>query len=185
MTGVSHDHTYEVWNACMKNVSRGVALVSQLGDVRTIEAEYRARGNSVKDIIKGGLIDGDGTTADNVTVDCLHPYVTVLTMLAPSKDRMVGVAGLKLCKGDGWKSMVKVCAELFSTATKSERVDPLRNSIQATNCSFGYFTFNLIEGGDLQTPTADSCRCQAKGTSSFGTCTCVEITISEYRANMC
>jgi len=147
----------------MYNVSNGVALVSQLGSVSTIRAEYRAQGDSVKEIISGGLIDGDGMTMDNFAVDCSHPYVTVLTMLAPSVDRMVGVAGLKLCDGDTWKKSVKVCAELFSTATKSERVDPLRNSIQESNCSFGYFTFNLTEGGDLQTPVPESCTCQAKG----------------------
>lgn len=167
MTGVSHDHTYEVWNACMYNVSLGVALVSQTGRVQVIQAEYRARGDSVKEVISGELIGGDGMTMDNFTVDCSHPYVTVLIMLVPSVDRMVGVAGLKLCDGDTWKKSVKVCAELFSTATKSERVDPLRNSIQETNCSFGHFTFDLIEGGDLQTPVPESCRCQAKGMSLY------------------
>lgn len=164
LTGVSHDHNYEVWNACMKNVSRGVALVSQTGGVTVIEEEYQARGDSVKDVITGVRIDGDGMSMDEFSVDCSHPYVTVLTMLAPSADRMVGVAGLKLCDGDKWKSSVKVCAELFSTATMSERVSPTRNSIQYMNCSFGYFIFNLTEGGDTKNPVADSCTCQSKGT---------------------
>ena len=163
LTGVSHDYTYEVWNACMKNVSRGVALVSQTGNVSVIEDEYEARGDSVKDSVRGVTIDGDGMTMDELYVDCSHPYVSVLTMLAPSVDRMVGVAGLKLCDGDTWKSSVKVCAELFSTATKSERVSPLRNSIQYRNCSFGYFTFDLIESNDTTEPDADSCTCQSKG----------------------
>ena len=148
----------------MQNVSAGVALVSQRGMVDVIEAEYRARGDSVKDIINGSGIPGDGMTTDEFSVDCSHPYVTVLTMLAPSLDRMIGVAGLKLCDGDTWKSLVKVCAELFSTATRSERVSPGRNSVQNGNCSFGYFVFNLTEGGDVQDPDADSCTCQSKGT---------------------
>ena len=164
LTGVSHDHTYEVWNACMKNVSDGVALVSQRGMVNVIEAEYQAQGDSVKDIINGTGIAGDGMTTDEFSVDCSHPYVSVLTMLAPSLDRMIGVAGLKLCDGDTWKSSVKVCAELFSTATKSERVSPGRNSVQYGNCSFGYFTFNLTEGGAVKDPDVDSCTCQSKGT---------------------
>ena len=62
MTGVSHDHTYEVWNACMNDVSQGVASVSQFGSVAAIEIEYRARGDSVKDVIRGRLIDGHSTT---------------------------------------------------------------------------------------------------------------------------
>ena len=173
LTGVSHDHTYEVWNACMKNVSPGVALVSQRGNTTIIEAEYRAQGDSVKDIIAGNGIPGDGMVSAEFSVDCSHPYATVLTMLAPSLDRMIGVAGLKLCNGDTWKSSVKVCAELFSTATKSERVG-VRNSIQFGNCSFGYFEFNLTEGGDVRDPPdADSCTCQSKGN-----CYCT-ITTSE------
>ena len=161
MTGVSHDHTYEVWNACMNNVSLGVALVSQTGSVTTIENEYRARGDSVKDIFGGSLIDGNGTTMDEFSVNCSYPYVSALTMLVPSVDRMVGVAGLKLCDGDSWKDYVKVCAELFSTATKSERVAP-RNSIQFKNCSFGYFEFELQESTEI-TPHPESCTCQPKG----------------------
>ena len=164
LTGVSHDHTYEVWNACMKNVSNGVATVSQTGAVHVIEDEYKNRGDSVRDIIRGETIGGDGLTTDEFHVDCTHPYVTVLSMLAPSADRMVGVAGLKLCDGDTWKSSVKVCAELFSTATASERVSPDRNSIQYRNCSFGFFMFDLVEGGVPIEPNADSCTCQSKGT---------------------
>lgn len=151
----------------MKNVSRGVALVSQTGSVTVIESEYQRQGDSVKDIIKGSGIVGDGMTSDEFSVNCSHPYVTVLTMLAPSLDRMIGVAGLKLCNGDTWKSSVKVCAELFSTATRSARVSPGRNSVQYGNCSFGYFMFNLTEGGDVKEPDVDSCTCQSKGTRQF------------------
>ena len=112
---------------------------------------------------RGVTIDGDGMTMDELYVDCSHPYVSVLIMLTPSADRMVGVAGLKLCDGDTWKSSVKVCAELFSTATRSEGVSPVRNSIQYRNCSFGYFTFDLIESNDTTEPDTDSCTCQSKG----------------------
>ena len=33
LTGVSHDYTYEVWNACMKNVSRGVKGYDNFGNL--------------------------------------------------------------------------------------------------------------------------------------------------------
>ena len=35
---------------------------------------------------------------DDFSVDCSHPYVSVLAMLGNSPDQMVGVAGLKLCQ---------------------------------------------------------------------------------------
>jgi hypothetical protein len=67
-------------------------------------------------------------------------------MLVPSADRFLGVADLRLCNGETWKERVKVCLELFASATASERVAPEgeRNSIQANNCSFGYAEFNLV-----------------------------------------
>ena len=144
LTGVSHDPKYEIWNACMFNVSEGVALVSQRGQVDVIEAEYAAQGNLVKDKILGARIEQDGETNVNFTVNSTHNYVSVLSMLAPSVDQMVGVSRLDLCNGNKWRRYVKVCAELFSTATKSDRV-ATPNSIQMSNCSFGYFEFTNMD----------------------------------------
>ena len=125
LTGVSHDPTYEVWEACMLNVSRGVALVSQFGQTSVIQTEYRARGEAVRSIYRGRGISGFGETTDNFIVDSDHQYVSGLTMIAPSLDRMMGVSLLRLCNGSDWRRRVKVCGELFSTATRSERVSPL------------------------------------------------------------
>ena len=128
----------------MFNVSEGVALVSQLGRVDVIEAEYAAQGDLVKDVILGTRIEQDGETNVNFTVNSTHNYVSVLSMLAPSVDQMVGVSRLDLCNGNKWRRYVKVCAELFSTATKSDRV-ATPNSIQMSNCSFGYFEFTNMD----------------------------------------
>ena len=144
LTGVSHDPKYEIWNACMFNVSEGVALVSQVGRVDVIEAEYAAQGDLVKDVILGKRIEQDGETNVNFTVNSTHNYVSVLTMLAPSVDQMAGVSRLDLCNGNKWRRYVKVCAELFSTATKSDRV-ATPNSIQMNNCSFGFFEFRNMD----------------------------------------
>ena len=143
LTGVSHDPSYEVWNACMYNVSTGVALVSQIGSTRTIEGEYRAAGSKVKDTFRSRGILGAGTMTGTVRVNASHSYVTALTMLAPSRDRMMGVSRLQLCQRNCWKDRVVVCGELFSTATRS-MVLGRPNTIQYNNCSFGYFEFELV-----------------------------------------
>ena len=132
----------------MYNVSQGVALVSQRGETATIEGEYKAQGDKVLDTGRGSLIDGDGRSSFQLRVDADHSFVSVLTMLAPSADRMMGVSRLRLCDDTCWRDRVTVCGELFSTATKSERVGT-PNTIQSQNCSFGYFLFELVscEGG--------------------------------------
>ena len=113
-----------------------------------ITQEYIVAGDKILDSAVGDVIFGGvGTSSRNLTVDKDHQWVSAVLMLAPSPDRMVGVADLRLCDGDTWKESVKVCLELFSTATDSERVAPEmeRNSLQANNCSFGYVEFNLLE----------------------------------------
>ena len=55
----------------------------------------------MKDTILGKRIEQDGETSDDFTVDSSHNYVSVLTMLAPSLDRMAGVSRLDLCNGIG------------------------------------------------------------------------------------
>ena len=131
----------------MDNVSPGVAQVSQIGSTMLIGGEYVAAGDNILDTFVSGGISGGGVTSSDLRVDKYHQWVSTVTMLAPSRDRMVGVADLRLCNGYDWKRSLKVCSELFSTATKSERVHPSmqRNSIQWNNCSFGYFEFIFKE----------------------------------------
>ena len=158
-TGASHNPEYRMWDACMDDASPGVALVSQTGGTSVINMEYEAAGDKIYDTTEGQLIpDGSGTSSSYLTVDKDHQWVSVISMLVPSPDRLVGVADLRLCDGTGWRQSVKVCTELFSTASMTEKVAPVmeRNSLQDNNCSFGYFDFTFkvrvrsnIVGGTL------------------------------------
>ena len=141
----------------MDNASAGVAQVSQIGATVLIEMEYEAAGDNILDTFKGMGIAGSGNTSAELRVDKYHQWVSAVSMLAPSRDRMVGVPDLRLCDGYDWKKSVKICTELFSTATRSERVHPpmLRNSIQWNNCSFGYFEFTFKEY-ENELPEGDS-----------------------------
>ena len=146
----------------MNNVSPGVALMSLNGSVTVIQDEYAAQGNSIKDIILGCSIYSDSFTYNQFSVDSSHPYVSLLKKVTISEDTIIGVAGLKLCDGDSWTNYVKVCAELFSTATITAR-KALRNSVQSNHCSFGYFEFRLLQTSG--NTTSRSCVCQPRGES--------------------
>ena len=137
-----------MWDACMDNASPGVGLVSQTGDTTIINEEYVAAMEYILDTTQGELVPmGTGETSSELNVDAEHQWVSAISMLVPSPDRMVGVADLRLCGGGEWKESVKVCFELFSTATASEKVvdEMERNSLQAGYCSFGFVEFNLKE----------------------------------------
>ena len=49
----------------------------------------------ILDMFKGSQIDGAGETSREVSVDKYHQWISTVTMLAPSLDRMVGVANLR------------------------------------------------------------------------------------------
>ena len=122
------------------------------------------------DTFRASLIFGFGETSRELEFDSEHQYVSVVTMLAPSVDQMMGVSSLRLCDGGDWKRSVKYCGELFSTATRSDRVSDGRNSIQGRNCSFGYFEFNFLRYKDplpSEFPPEDSPDCQSRGQFCF------------------
>ena len=143
----SHNTKYRMWDACMDNTSIGVGLLSQHGVTSVVEQEYLAAGDNVLDFSRGVAVPGGvGETSNNLTVNATHQWVSVASMLAPSPDRMVGFADLRMCGGDVWKENMTVCLEMFSTATATEKVTGVmeRNSLQANNCSFGYVQLDLV-----------------------------------------
>ena len=154
---VSHNTEYKMWDACMDNTSIGVGILSQHGVTSVVEQQYLAAGDNVLDFSRGVAIRGGvGETSNTLTVDASHQWVSVASMLAPSPDRMVGFADLRMCDGDEWKGRMMVCLELFSTATATEKVIGVmeRNSLQANNCSFGYVQLNLVSIFSLITQSA-------------------------------
>ena len=146
--GVSHNTKYKLWDACMDDVSVGVGLLSQIGLTSVLLQEFAATGSDILNFTVGpNLVDPAGEVSQKLPVDKDHQWVSAISNRGPTPDQIVGVAGLRLCDGDKWRKSVKVCFELFSTASASERVAPEmeRNSVQRDSCSFGYIEFNLIE----------------------------------------
>ena len=131
----------------MDNPSLGVRSIAENGVVSVVQQQFIAAGEIYLNSSVADLFIGEkGSVSLNLTVDSGHQWVSAGLMLVPSPDRFLGVADLRLCDGEQWKEKVKVCFELFSTATASERVAPSgeRNSVQANNCSFGYMEFTLV-----------------------------------------
>ena len=146
----SHSPVYRLWDACMDMVTDDFSSDSQ--DENSVEL---GRGELLNAILAGSAVDvvrdapitqGNGTSTSVIVVDKFHQFVSAFSRQVPSLDYIVGVADLRLCNGDEWKESVKVCFELFSTATASERVAPemMRNSVQGNNCSYGYVEFSFL-----------------------------------------
>ena len=135
----------------MDHVSEGVKLFSTTGDHDGIIGEGVVAALGPMTILDAPIFDarevegGEGSTSIHLTVDKNHQLVSTLTrMNYSSPGLVVGVADLVLCDGDKWKERVKICFELFSTASASDRVME-RNSLQGNNCNFGYIDFDLVK----------------------------------------
>ena len=145
-TGASHNTGYRMWDACMDAASPGVGLLSQTGNTAVINQEYAENMANILHTTQGELVpQSSGSTSSTLIIDKNHQFVSAISILVPSPDRLVGVADLRLCDGNKWRENVKVCFELFSTATATDKVVGVmqRNSLQAGNCSFGFVEFKV------------------------------------------
>lgn len=122
MTGATHHGAVSLWQPGQL-ASVGVRQVAELGKRDTIIASIRESiaAGSARQLIEGA---GVPNSPDSVSVDFevsqLHPLVTVLSMVAPSPDWIVGVHGLDLRGNDGrFVDSLTVDAIVYDAGTDS------------------------------------------------------------------
>ena len=142
----THNTDFSLWDACVDNVTDRCSQNEDSAIIDRLLSELIA-GNVVDFTQDEPVTEGSGTTTSDIVMHQFHQYVSVISRQVPSPDHIVGVDSLHLCDGDVWRESVKVCLELFSVATSSDRVaGPIeRNSVQGDNCSYGYIEFNLLD----------------------------------------
>lgn len=78
----------------------------ELGDSLLLEQEVagRAGGEILAGIRALPILAGAGMTSTTVMLDTTHSSLSTLTALRPSPDWFVGVSGVELCGGEGWRN---------------------------------------------------------------------------------
>jgi len=102
LIGASHSLDYRVWRAG-GTASKGLAEVAKWGQPRVLEAELKAESRHIRTIIKArGLWhpNVNGKTFAIFRADPVHHLVSVVSMLGPSPDWLVGVSGLEVCQAN-------------------------------------------------------------------------------------
>lgn len=97
--GASHTGDFRMWEYG-GIASEGVKEVAERGITKRLESELKTESNKIRTIIKArGLWypNVQGRTFAVFRVDRLHHLVSLLTMLGPSPDWIVGVSALELC----------------------------------------------------------------------------------------
>lgn len=97
--GASHSIHYRFWEYGQM-ASEGLQEVAEHGSTRTLEAELKQQSEEIRTIIKARGIaypNVTGKTFAVFRVDAAHHLISLVSMINPSPDWIVGVSGLELC----------------------------------------------------------------------------------------
>jgi len=99
LIGASHDINYRVWEAG-GYATKGLTEVAKWGSPRVLESELKAESRHIRTIIKArGLWHPNvqGKTFAIFRTDSRNHLVSVVSMLGPSPDWIVGASALEMC----------------------------------------------------------------------------------------
>ena len=101
--------------------SPGIEQMAEVGGTSLLSGEVQAAINAgnASAVVLGGGIASPGNTTTNFQVSSAFPLITLTSMVAPTPDWFVGVHGLDLRDGAGWKSQVVV--DLFGYDAGTEQ----------------------------------------------------------------
>jgi hypothetical protein len=100
--------------------SAGIEQMAEVGGTTALRGEVQSAINmgTASAVLQGSGIASPGSTSLTFDVSSAFPLVTLVTMVAPSPDWFVGVHGLDLRDGLGWKSEVAVDLFAYDAGTE-------------------------------------------------------------------
>jgi hypothetical protein len=110
LIGATHSGRVEFWRPG-RLASAGIQAMAELGSKSPLDAEVAAAiaAGSAGSLLSGdGLSPSPGQVSLDFEISLAHPLVTLVTMIAPSPDWFVGVAGLPLLQGGEWVDSLAV-----------------------------------------------------------------------------
>ena len=120
LVGATHDADIRIWQLGQL-ASGGIESMAETGGTTRLLAEIDdliAAGTAHGELSGGGLSTSPSSVILEFDIVASHPYVTLVSMLAPSPDWFVGVSALSLLAEDGtWKEREEVSLLLYDAGT--------------------------------------------------------------------
>ena len=120
LVGATHNENNRIWQRG-KLASDGIELMAETGGKSQLLAEIDAlieAGTAHAALSGGGLSTSPASVSLEFDIVSSHPFVTLVSMLAPSPDWFVGVSNLSLLSEDGtWKEREEVMLRLYDAGT--------------------------------------------------------------------
>ena len=96
LIGAVHNAQVTFWSSG-GTASAGIESMAEVGGTSTLKTEITTAGSDASSTIeRSGNIGATATVTVDITLSPSHPLVTLVTMIAPSPDWFVGVAGVSL-----------------------------------------------------------------------------------------
>ena len=124
LVGATHLGDVRLWQRG-EIASDGIELMAETGGKSELlhEIEHLIEdGEAYGELSGGGLSTSPSMVRLEFDAVSTHPYVTLVSMLAPSPDWFVGVSALPLMKDGAWRERVEVDLRLYDAGTDDGEV---------------------------------------------------------------
>ncbi len=121
LIGATHDSTVAFWTAG-ELASTGIKNMAEAGSKTALRSEVDAaiqEGSTEIELSGSGIGQSPGSVSLTFTISEAYPLVTLVSMLAPSPDWFVGVAGLSLRAEGLWVDTLAIDLFTYDAGTDS------------------------------------------------------------------
>lgn len=128
---VSHNKNYQMW-AEDELASKGIERVAERGSTSKLRDEFEKAGDNIRDYEIGVTqfnSQRQSQTIKDIDVDKKHPYISAISMIAPSPDWFSGFYDVVPVSCDGyWLESFTILTQPYDSGTDSGRRYTSRNS---------------------------------------------------------
>jgi hypothetical protein len=114
--------THDIENIIFQNgylANNGVKQVAETGATSVLVSLLNESNNSKFHTVAGGIGSGDGTITFTVSANQSHPYLSLISMIAPSPDWFVGLNSLNLFENGEWLENKTIELSVYDSGTDS------------------------------------------------------------------
>jgi hypothetical protein len=118
--GATHNDQDYLWRTG-EPATDGIEEVAETGATGTYNSELaqkKTEGN-VDNIFIGSRVDSPGATSFRFKVNTVSPYVSAISMIAPSPDWFIGIRDVNLYIGNSWVDKLVFDLKLYDSGTDS------------------------------------------------------------------
>lgn len=133
VVGATHNDQDFLWRTGEPS-TKGVKVVAETGAPTIYKAELEVKkveGN-VENIFQSSRIDSPGETSFEFKVNTSHPYVSAITMIAPSPDWFVGIRDINLYANNEWIEKQVFNLKLYDAGTDTGTTFSADNAVGGT-----------------------------------------------------